>query len=417
MGTILFLTGSTMGDALGASGRALEHTFRNFGYAMTTVNLAANGAIDTLNQTLAKGDIEFAFTHIGMGMDIVSRRQDGLEANVWDAMRIPFMSFNGDSPAYFFDRHVVPGSAFASLYVFPEHAALRRRLPAVRGMTGVTPPVLQDALPKKDVDFAQKEAGKLLFLKNGNDPEALLMSWREALPEHVFVMLADIAGELAGRLDDPVGNDIDTVVVDYLRARGMEIDTLVKLRLLFVAQLDDYLRRVKSTLIVKALLDLPVEVHGFNWDHVDFSGRRAKLIGNADFAASRELIRNSLGIIDMSPNTGQAPHDRPMRAFARHTLCLTNRQSFFEAKVPSLCDAFSYRFDSQSIQSMAADAIAHPRQHVELGIEVASAFAHGYEIEILAQYMLEVAACLRAEGSSRHPAFQPYFAWPPAKIA
>src|SRR5665811_1608569 len=101
---------------------------------------------------------------------------------------------------------------FASLYGFPEHRRVRNRLPLVRGLLGELPPVILDRVPRSAVDFDKKRSGRLLFLKNGNDPDALIRSWQESLPSDAFVMLADLSGELANKLDSDEVNDIDTLI-------------------------------------------------------------------------------------------------------------------------------------------------------------------------------------------------------------
>jgi hypothetical protein len=77
---------------------------------------------------------------------------------------------------------------------------LRTRLPKRNGLLAVIPPFLLDARSEQDIDFRAKEGGRLLFLKNGNDPDKLVVSWREALPEPTFLALADMASELANRI-------------------------------------------------------------------------------------------------------------------------------------------------------------------------------------------------------------------------
>ena len=82
----------------------------------------------------------------------------------------------------------------------------------------------------------------------------------------------------------------------------------------FAAQLDDYLRRIKSEMIATAILDFPVIVQGDLWGHVDFAGRSARLVPGEDFVASRRVFADELGVIDMSPNMDTEPHDRVQRA-------------------------------------------------------------------------------------------------------
>jgi hypothetical protein len=412
---IIFISGSTLGDALGSTGRLFRKVFEALGHEFIEVDFSKPGAGDLLNQVIRTKRIQFAFSFAGMGVAFETEVEGGIRANLWQTLNVPFISLNGDSPAYFFDRHVMPGSTFACIYGFPEHCDLRRRLPSVAGLLGVAPHVLLHPTPKAAIDFTLKSRGKLLFLKNGNDPEQLLLMWRDNFSPGTFLMLADLAGELARSIHTESGNDIDKLVVDYFCAKGMDVAQLAKLRLFFVAQLDDYLRRLKSTMIVEALLDFPIEVHGFNWEHIDFQGRRALLIPTADYTRSTDLIRNALGVIDMSPNTALAPHDRPMRAFGMHTLCLTNEQIYFQRKSP-LYKEFSFQFSRESIKQKVAEVLANPGRFVEIGIEIAESFGSGHEPEIFGQWMLDVAHTLTLQGAPRFPGLQPYFAWPPSSL-
>src|SRR5262249_16009013 len=156
---------------------------------------------------------------------------------------------------------------------------------------------------------------------------------RQAMPATTFEMLIELASELAARIGADSDCDIDASVCEYFSNRGFHVEEFAGLRLFFVAQLDDYLRRIKSTLVADTIADFPVEIHGFNWEHMDFSGRRGKYIPGGDYSESRKWIIDSLGIIDMSPNTSRAPHDRAMRAFGLFSLCLTNEQRFFKEQL------------------------------------------------------------------------------------
>lgn len=416
MSAVLFLSGETMGDALGSAGRSIRINFERLSYQFVEINLAKPDAGDLLSETIKNTPIEFVFTFVGMGAEFGGKRGDGKEMNLWEAIGVPFLSCYGDSPAYFFDRHVLPGNLFASLYAYPEHLELRKRLPHARGLLGVAPHALLDPTAKSAIDFAKKAQGKLRFLKNGNSPEQLRTVWREALSERMFLMIADLAAELASEIQTDLSNDIDRLVCSYFRNEGLDVENLTKLRLFFIAQLDDYVRRLKSTLITEALLDFPIEVHGFNWEHVNFSGRRATLIPTADYTKSKALIKESLGIIDMSPNTGLAPHDRPMRAFGMYTLCLTNDQAYFKQNFEQ-CDGFSFQFEKESIQAKIADVISHPHRYVELGMQVAEQFRKNYEPDRFARFMLDIAASLRLNSTARFSNLQNFFVWPPEKLS
>jgi len=416
MSVVLFLSGTTMGDALGGSGRALRQSFADLGHEFVEVNLSQADALDVLNRIIGGGSIEVAFSHVGIGMDLTATTGDKREVNLWTATGIPFISFYGDSPAYFFDRHIMPGPGFAALYAFPEHSRFRKKLPLRKGILGVTPLRMSDETPKSEIDFRIKQSGKLLFLKNGNDPKRLIDTWRDSLPLGSFLMLTELASELVGHLDSDKGCDIDSLVCSYFDDKGLDVEALTNLRLFFVAQLDDYLRRVKSTSMAEVLRDFPVEIHGYNWEHVDFSGKRARYVYGADYSTSRQLIKDSLGIVDMSPNTTLSPHDRPLRAYGLYTLCLTNEQEFFRQHFAKHAD-FMFRFDKGSLESKVAEVLAHPKRFVELGIEIADTFRERFDQGTFGRTVLDISHSLRLATGPRPRDLQNFFGWPPIKLS
>jgi hypothetical protein len=411
MSAVVFLSGGSMNDALGALGRAHRILFEELGYEYVEVNFSGPGAQDLLNLTVRNNPIEFAYSPVGFGADFAGRTTDGKDVNFWEANRIPYISVSGDSPAYYFARHIMPSPWHACLYVYPEHLELRRRLRRTPGFFGVVPPIPIDLTDKREIDFRKKEQGKLLFLKNGNDPEKLVRTWQEAVPATIFIALTELAGELVNSIDTEMGCDIDALVTEYFLARGWDITEFVSLRLFFIVQLDDYLRRVKSLMVADALADFPVEIHGFNWEHFDFSRRRATYVPGGDYTESRARIINSLGLVDMSPNTQRAPHDRAMRAFGLCTLCLTNEQRFFKEQFPNSA-MFSYRFAKDHLAAKIADVLAHPKQYVELGLEVAEQFRQRRQPRDLAQFMLDTATYIRSGSGPRPAGLQGFFIWP-----
>jgi hypothetical protein len=416
MSRILFISGKSMNDALGAAGRAHRLLFANLGHDLVELNLGEPGAQELLSRLVQEEQVVFAYSAVGMGADIRGTTPDGNEVNFWEASRIPFISLTGDSPAYYFDRHVMPSPWHAGLYWYPEHLELRLRFKPTRAIYGAIPPFPMDFTDKREIDFRKKEQGKLLFLKNGNDPEKLVNMWRDSIPVETFVILAELASELANSVTTEVGCDIDKFVTAYFANRGWDISEYLIFRLFFVAQLDDYLRRIKSTLIANALADFPVEIHGFNWEHVDFAGKRATYVSGGDYTQSRSEIIDSLGLIDMSPNTQLAPHDRAQRAFGLCTLCVTNEQRFFKNQFKNW-EMFCYRFEKDHLCEKVADVLAHPKQYVELGLDVSEQFRKSRRPEDFAQYLIDTAALIRLACGPRPEGAQNFLIWPPTKLS
>jgi len=418
MSTVLLLSGTSQGDALGGIARSFKTLFNAAGYDFIEIHFGRSAnPVAELNAAIQGGNIEFAFSFMSMASDLTFKDSAGTLGNLWERQRIPFISIYGDSPAYYFDRHVVPGPNFAGVYAFPEHTALRHRLPKLNGPVTGAAPILLDLISRDALDFSRKSAGKLLFLKNGNDPEALRQVWRERLQPGSLNALQDMVAVLTADLASPRLNQIDDIVLEYCAARDIDIERQVKLRLFFIAQLDDYTRRLKSTLVAQSLLDLPIEVRGTGWGHVDFSGRRATLVESCDYAESRQLIREALGVLDMSPNTSGGPHDRVSRAFGSYTLCVTNEQDFLARDVPAQ-NAASFKFQAESIQAVVEAVLAQPARHVELGAEIAAAYREKNPPEAGIADLIRIAELVRLNQAPGRPeGMPPYFVWPPKSLS
>jgi hypothetical protein len=139
-------------------------------------------------------------------------------------------------------------------------------------------------------------------------------------------------------------------------------------------------------------------------------------VHGADYTGSKQLIKDSLGILDMSPNTALTPHDRPLRAYGLYTLCVTNEQEFFTRHFPQH-QHFTFQFDKDSLENKVAEVLAHPKRFVELGIEVAETFRKQFDSGVFGRTMLEIADALRLAAGVRPRNLQDFFVWPPAKLA
>ncbi|HEV2215020.1 MAG TPA: hypothetical protein VGR64_07000, partial [Terracidiphilus sp.] len=297
MDKVVFLSGTTRGATLEGIGRSLARGFAAFDLECVEISLLDTENLLRRIRSIAFDQVKLVYSWVSMGMDLRMTGQNGREFNLWKELRVPFVSFHGDSPAYFFDRHIAPSENFVTLYGFDEHLELRRRLPAKVGMVGGLEPIVLDEIPRESVDFAAKRRGTLLFLKNGKAPERLKRFWKSCLDGFLLTAMLEMAAHLEQHLNDGVCDQIDDVVVEYFRARDFDIEAMLKTRLFFVAQLDDYIRAVKCTLMAEALQDFPVEIRGNDWGHVDFSRGRATYIDECDYAKSIGLIRSSLGMI------------------------------------------------------------------------------------------------------------------------
>ena len=417
MPAILGLTGSTQGDSLGTITRLYLQPFAQMGFEVIEINISEPDPIPKLQAALDTKDIYFAFSLAAIGRDILLTDAYGNSQTIWHNRNIPFITIHGDSPAYYFDRHVNESANCATLYLYREHYHYRKQLPKLIGLFGLCPVFPFDPVPFESVDFKAKENGKLYFMKNGGDPEQLKALWKAKLPPAVADILLEMADGLAGNLETDLGGDLDALLLAFFQSKGMDITHLTHLRLICNAQLDDYMRRVKSTMIAEVLRDFPVEIHGMGWDHLDVSGKPCKLVTRVDYLASHQMMRNGLGVIDMSPNTQSGFHDRLSRSFSAYTLCVTNEQQSITEMMGGVVPKSCYQFNRESIADTVADVLAHPKQYVELGIEMARAFAQQMPESAAVSQLIYIADTLRL-ASRTEPMLDlqdPLF-WPPKSV-
>ena len=352
-----------------------------------------------------------AWGGVGAAIDVV---RGDKSHNVWDMNKTPMFKLMGDHPAYFLDLHVSPYPTFVNLYGFAEHCDFYARQMQTGGYAAVFPPFRLDPLEQSQMDFGAKAGGKIVFLKNGNDPEGLRRDWRARLPASVAEMLLSMSEDLLTHLPTESIWRIEELVVRHFADLGVDIASRAKFLSFYIAQLDDYLRRVKSLMIAESLLDFPVEIHGECWEHVDFSGRRASLIPFGDYMSSKELIREALCVVDMSPNTHSHPHERYMRCASRHTLCLTNRSQFLEQKFGAFGQPV-FDFTPESIRTSVEAVLADPVRHVEIGRQVGAEYARLYSEDGLVDFTEMMADQIRVQEDG-DPEIQKFFVWPPTRL-
>lgn len=415
MDKVIFLSGMTRGATLEGIGRTFAHTFRELGLEFVEISLLIPPQqFDEIIRKVDFSRVRMIYSWVGMGLDLKITHQKKI-CNLWQTLRVPFLTIHGDSPVYFFDRHKVPSPNFISAYGFDEHCILRKRLPMLNGpVYTVEPPVIDD-VGLGAIDWKTRKNGPLLFLKNGKDPKALRQMWTANLDEFQLHSLLEIADYLEQHLDDGPCEDIDTVVIRYFHEHGFDIEPMLKLRFFFTAQLDDYIRAYKCSLLAEALKDLPVEIRGNNWHHIDFTSAKATYIDECDYVKSIGLLRGALATMDMSPNTSSRAHDRVLRSLGAHGLCITNRQQW-ALSLPHH-ENFSYCYTKESIQQTVSWALTHRNDVLETGKEVAAAYRKLHPLRDYLQQMLHWASLAKLDQLRQHPKdAQDFFCWPPQSL-
>lgn len=409
-GNIVVFVAGSQGDALKELTLDLIRPFRERCTDIILIDLREEEPVRALAAAAEHG-VWFVLSFFGGGQDINVVRGDET-INLWAAAGVPFVRVFGDIPAYYPDAHVQAHRNSINFYVHPEHSDFHRRWFDSNGLSMKMHPILFDVLAERPTDLSRKIAGNtIVFPKNGNCPDKLIGYWRAMLPPTITKALESLAAELGSPLMIDKPADLAERLVQYFSAIDIDLNQQKRLAFFMTAQLDDYLRRIKSTMIAKALLDFPIIVRGANWGHIDFTGKRARLDSDADYDRTRQIIDDSLAIVDMSPNT-QDFHDRVQRAAGRYTAFLTNRLPIFTEKFENY-KSFTFEFNPDSIRARVDYALSNPKDTVEMGLHQAERMRDVTSDERYAESLLNaIDACALANGGRPNDT-QDFVAFPP----
>jgi hypothetical protein len=361
---------------------------------------------------MAKGEVAFALTWLGIGQGLSDgNAPEGETKNIFERFGVPLVKLQGDLPAYFPARHRdVPGNS-VNLYQAQEFVEYRRRwLPEARSLASLIPPMAMNPIERKDFKTARR-GGQLVFAKNGNSTEKLREVWQTKLPSSTSQLAMEMSEAILQPGLKPGPLLIGDFVADFLKARGLGGDIPRDIIAFFAAQMDDFLRRAKSTMIAEAILDLPIIVQGSFWDHVDFSGKRARLVEGKDVDSTQRMLTEQLGAIDMSANVDTWPHDRVQRAAGSFALALTNHQTWLNHGMAGFED-LTFEFSPESINARVADAISRPDRYLELAVSFGEAFRVAFPRSAFAQKVMQLVDVASLMWNEPKPTLQPYYVWP-----
>lgn len=409
-GRVICFYGGSEGNALREHSRWSLAPFQSLASQVVLIDWADPLRNEKLVEALSE-PVWFVSSFFGLGQEI-EINIGGKTANYWSAFGIPFVRHFGDLPAYFPDRHVSNYANTINVYCDASHSDFYGRWFTKRALVFTMPPLLLDVIPIDRVDVSKKLSGQIIFPKNGNSASKLRAYWRESLQGRVADMLDALAEECTAPARLNGRPRLDDLVLGFFEDIGIDISADRPSLCFFVAQLDDYMRRTKSQIVVEALLDLPVVIRGRFWEHIDFRGRRATYDPDSDITRTRALIDKAPAVIDMSPNTQDAPHDRVLRCIGRGTAFLTNRMSCFD--VADLDPArYTFEFTPDAIRNLVERYVTNPRDAVELGLEQSRVFRGLYSDERYVNALMTAVDVCALRIGNRPAGMQEFLAFPP----
>lgn len=371
-------------DALGGLLELLGQELAALGHRVLLFGADGQDWPRRLLEVLQQGDIAFAVTMSGIGMEFAL---DGKQS-LWEAVKVPMFNWSCDHPCHYPSRHGLRSRFLLHGYVFPDHAHYNRRYLNPNGMAfGVHIGMPRRSLfPSAPLPIAARN-GRIIFSKSGQDTNQIEANWRARAPI-VRQILFDAAEELFHRNTA----DFMPVLQGVGEQQGLLLDGNNDLALVLLRELEFYIRGRRGNLVVQTLLDYPVDVFGSGWDHIPWAGARATFQGVVPWrVAAVERLPQYLGCLSINPLVDKSVHDRVFFALAAGVVPVSDGNEFSRARMPGL-QRYCFDFTRENIAAAADALLAEPDEALARTEIAFQELMPDFTIQRAAQQIMQFAA-------------------------
>lgn len=410
---ILILSGQDDQGAIQAICRQIEVLFHQAGKQTLFLDFSEPDYPQKLATAITNYEIEFAFSYLGLGADLSWQAQDSdQQVNLWEYHNIPFLKLQGDLPSYYIQRHGPTPATSANIYCSPEFSQVQNwYFSEHKTVNIINPPIIFDQQPIENIDFNKRKNGTLVFLKNGNDPQQLMMMWHKQLPSSMAQDLCDIAEALLPPILNCEPINIFEHILHFVEAKMGDAFACRDIVRLYSAQLDDFFRRVKSTMLAASLKKFPVKIIGKHWEHVDDGKSVATFSNDINFSQhSKEIFEQELGLVDMTANIDLNVHDRFSRAAGNYAFILTNKTSWMQENLPEF-DDYTYIFNKDQFENKLAYLLDNKDEVIEKGKLLGEVVNAKIDNQIFVKQLVDAAEKIKFAHAKNKPAMQGFYVW------
>ena len=292
------------------------------------ISLCDPGWRAQLDDLIAEG-LLFVWGAAGVGARLP--HADGL---LWDAIQVPFISALADSPCWMPKNHHVPSRWVANGYLYRDWLSMQRQLIRSPQISSLLPHGVADN-PLRDRTPWSQRSHRMLLVKTGGSPEQHRTDWG-LLPPRFRAVVEDAA---AAALSRGVGDISDTVLA-AMEHHDLSVEHRPDILFALMRSVDVYVRDTRSTQLVQALLDLPVDIIGRGWDHLSALDGRARFHAavNADMLPG--LYANTQFLLNTIPNFSFGTHERVPNGFAAKCCVISNENADMRSRFGALPSYF-----------------------------------------------------------------------------
>jgi hypothetical protein len=328
--TVVAFIGENENEILKAFSKELLVAMEPLGIEGHIIDACAAGWIDQFGR-LARDGILFGFGFAGVGgflnhIDPVTQAN----VNMWDTLRVPFISLLADQPAALPSNHRIPARYIVNGYFYRDFFEVQRsfiRSPQISVML----PQYCVPNPHRDAKPWGKREQRMVFVKSGGDPALRRANWRD-YPVRIRAILEEASAEILTRST----GDINGVVRDCFASHGIAVGDRHDIFFAAVQQIDAYVRHFRGTQMAQALCRVPATIIGARWEHVDTSGAKARFLPAIKGDALTELYADTQFLVNVTPNFSSGTHERVLQGMAAKACVISDDNDFSRPRLAAL---------------------------------------------------------------------------------
>ena len=340
--TLAAFVGENENGILRSFSQALHDCIAPFGFVGQVINLLEDGWQLQLEKLLGDG-LLLAWGAAGIGAHL-----NNANVSFWDGVQVPFISVLSDSPSQIPRNHFVRSRFVGNGYMIADWLEMQRRWVRSPQLATVLPQSIMQN-PRRDLVAWSDREYRMVFVKTGHAPELHRQSWAEWPPRFRAVVEDCVAEALRHGVGDISQSFMASADHHGLMLEG-RVDVLF--RLLYAA--DIYIRDLRSTTMVKALLDLPVDIVGRGWDHLKTGSQRARFHSPVDADTLPLLFANTQFLLNTMPNFSHGTHERVLYGFAARSCVVTNDNAEMRRRFGDLPSFFSVSTEAEALSDQLA---------------------------------------------------------------
>ena len=353
--------------------RGLADGFESLGKRAKILELSDPNWISKLIDASFEG-IEFALALQGIGSG-TSVGKPG--RNLWEALRIPLICLHGDHPCHMPANHALEVRNCAHLYWMAEFAHYSNQ--HFRKQTAAS--AIDMPLFFSEQRLGSVSGDYFVLAKNITAPPEMEEEWKRRLDGRAAKVMLAVAAVLREKLAQEPVLDFHAVIDEMIASQGyQEFDLAAnpKAHHVLHSSLDLYVRNTKSVMLLEALQDVPIHIHGKGWQRYEKDASPChRFFTPKNMAESQPLYYSRYGILDVTPaRTGL--HDRTLRAMQNETGFVSS--AFLPGLLPDM-DRFQslfYQFCGSDLREKCEAVMTQPDAHAERARE----FSRRYQARV-----------------------------------